>query len=63
MPEIDKVNRFLVGVQGDQIRVMIPVHNAPLTKAEAINLAAYLVALADPAGEKFPALLRAVKDA
>lgn len=55
---MDTENKFMVGVQGDFIRVLKPVPPM-LTKAQALNLAAYLVALANDDGS-FDAVLVAV---
>lgn len=41
---IDTTNKFMVGVLGE--RIVIP-RLGTMTKAEALNLAAYLVVLAD----------------
>lgn len=60
--EIETVNDFLVGVQGDSIVIMIPPAR-PMPKAKALRLAAWLVALADTGEERFPGVLQAVKDA
>jgi hypothetical protein len=56
---IDTTNLFWVGVKGEAIVVMRPRQH--MTKAEALNLAAYLVVLADE-NDEFPALLEAVKN-
>jgi hypothetical protein len=56
---IDTANLFRVGVIGGDLVVLRPFSR--LTRAEALNLAAYLVALADTK-EEFPALLKAVLD-
>jgi hypothetical protein len=42
---MDITNMFLVGSMGDKIVIQIPP-NRPLSKDEALNLAAWLVALA-----------------
>lgn len=53
-------NRFFVGLQGENVMIMRPVPQR-LTKAEALNLAAWLVALADETGgEEFDGLLKQV---
>ena len=52
-------NHFLVGANGDRVSVVRPT--GVMSKDEALNLAAWIVALADPLGDKFPALLEAVK--
>jgi hypothetical protein len=38
-------NKFIVGVQGDQIVVGLPMRTARMSKADALLLAAWLVAL------------------
>ncbi len=56
---IDTSNKFIVGVQGQMINVM--KLRARITREEALNLAAYLVLLADPGGEEFEAVKRAIR--
>jgi hypothetical protein len=56
----DTTNYFAVGVQGETIRVLRTGTLTALTKAEALNLAAHLVALADDKDE-FDKLLEAVQ--
>jgi len=59
MPE----NKFLVGVQGDQIVIGLPMRVARMTKEEALTLAAFLVAVATTDPEKdFQPILEAVRD-
>jgi hypothetical protein len=57
---IDITNKFLVGAQVDRIIIMKPVQ--VLTNDEALNLAAWLVALAD-LDNRFPAILKAIQNA
>lgn len=58
--EIDTSNLpFMVAMQGDKIVIMRPP-TRPLTIDEALNLAAWLVALSDPLGERFNKMLQAV---
>lgn len=57
---IETLNQFIVAANGDCIVVMHPP-NTPLTKEEALNLAAYLVALADPTHERFAKVLKAIE--
>lgn len=57
--EIDTANRFLVGARGDDLVILRFARS--VTKEEALNLAAWLVALADSKGE-FPAILEAVQN-
>lgn len=58
---IDTTNLYLVGRVGDKIRVSRNTQ-LPMTRAEALNLAAWLVTLADPEGKQFPAVLKAIGD-
>jgi len=51
-------NKFLVGVLAGDIVIMRPKQR--LTKEEALNLAAWIVALADPSGEQWEKTLEAV---
>ena len=48
MPE----NKWLVGVQGEQIVVGLPMRAARMSKEDALLLAAWLVAMATPNPEK-----------
>lgn len=58
LQEFDTTNRFLVGRKGAAtIIVRVPV--GELSAADALNLAAWLVALNDDA-ESFPVILAAV---
>jgi hypothetical protein len=59
---INVTNKFLVGVRGDNALVIAKLRpDYLLTKANALNLAAWLVALADD-NDEFPALLRAIQN-
>lgn len=58
---MDTFNKFAVGVQGDKITVFNIVGPARISKDEALNLAAWLVSLADPVGDQFPKWLEAVQ--
>jgi hypothetical protein len=51
-------NKFLVGVQGDDVVVGLPMRTARMTKPEALEYAAWLVSLAtyDPEKEFQPVL-------
>ena len=51
MDEIDTSNKFLVAAQGDDIVLMRPL--ARVSKKDALNLAAYLVALSEQPCEDF----------
>lgn len=61
-PPIDTKNDFLVGVHGSGdvplYSPSIPIKE--MTKDEAVRLAAWLVAMADPSCEQFNAVLHAV---
>jgi hypothetical protein len=70
--EVDTSNRFLVSAIGDKIVVLgfpgglsrgksAELLVQLLTRDDAINLAAWLVALADPAGDDFQRTLKAVQ--
>lgn len=54
-------NLYLVGAQGSHVHIKRGLGQQILTRAEALNLAAYLVALADPTGEDFEQVLEAVR--
>lgn len=45
-------NKFLVGVQGDNIVVGLPMRTARMSKTEALEYAAWLVSLATYSPEK-----------
>lgn len=62
--EPDATNRYLVGMHGEDVVILRPpLRGEHLTRSDALNLAAYLVALADPAQEEFAAMLKAVLNA
>jgi len=46
------MNKFLVGVLGDEIRVGLPARVGRMTKEDALLLAAYLVSVATMDPEK-----------
>jgi len=55
---MEVMNKFLVGVQGDEIRVGLPARVGRMTKEDALLLAAYLVASASTCpAEDFQPLL------
>ena len=63
---IDTTNDMLVGSRGplaDQTFTLMlpPAAGAPFSRDRALRLAAWLVALADPLDEEFPAVLAAVR--
>ena len=57
-------NRFFVGARGfgddGEIVIMLPPRT-PITKADALNLAAWLVAVAYPLGDQFAKVLAEVQ--
>jgi hypothetical protein len=61
---LDTFNKFVVGVQGDKVTIMniAPGTIPKLSKPEALNLAAWLVSLADPTGDEFHKWLEAVQN-
>ena len=64
LPPIDTTNRFAVSAFGDGVAILNPpAAGEPLTRADALNLAAWLVALADPLEDEFAAVLEAVENA
>ena len=62
--KLDTTNLFVVGGQGNKLRVLnLPKLAAGITSDEALNLAAYLVALAMKPCEDFIVLLDAIEGA
>ena len=61
MDHVDTVNKYAVGASGDAL-VMLrpPMAGERISKADALVLAAWLVALADPIGGGFDRALDAV---
>jgi hypothetical protein len=60
MPDqIDAMNDHLVGVNGSGVVIVVPP-TAPMGRDEALRLAAWLVAVADPGGERFEEIRNAV---
>ena len=59
LKEVDASNRFLVGMQGEEI--VIFAVGRRLSHDDALNLAAWIVTLADPLGEEFAEVLKAVR--
>ena len=59
-PEIDTLNRFLVSVNGADNIVLLRWRQV-ISKSDALNLAAWLVALADDE-DHFLAVLQAVRN-
>lgn len=58
---IDPFNKYMVGAMGE--RIVIAKHPGSMSHEEALLLAAWLVALADPGGDKFMDYLNAVRGA
>lgn len=59
---IDTLNKFMVGVQGENINILMPPRG-PISKQDALLLAAWIVTLAaDDEGSNFDAVLRAVQE-
>jgi hypothetical protein len=58
---IDSGNRFLVGVKGDHICILNPPTTMPITRLQALNLAAWIVCLADPKREQFDQLVEEIQ--
>lgn len=59
MGEINTINDFLLGTNGESFGFLIPPAGA-MSKEQALRTAAWLVALADPLQSDFPAVLKAV---
>lgn len=57
--DIDTTNRFAVGLRGDDEIIVLRLGQR-LTREDALNLAAYLVAVADSSRKDFDRLLAAV---
>ncbi len=58
MPE----NKWLVGAQGDQIVVGLPMRAAWMSREDALLLAAWLVALASRSDDDFTKILNEVQN-
>lgn len=54
------MNKFFVGIAGEIVTIMKPIP-PKLSKEDAINLAAWLVAVADD-DDKFPAILDEIRN-
>lgn len=58
----DTSNRFFVGATGDHISILMPPPpQGVITRQEALNLAAWLVAIAD-IDDEFDDLLQAIRN-
>lgn len=65
VPAVDTANHFLVGAQGETLVILNPP-GRPITRREALNLAAWLVVLADvvqpdPDGKEFARLVAEIR--
>jgi hypothetical protein len=61
-PVPDTSNQFAVGARGEYVVILRPPNTwAALSKAEAINLAAWLAVLADPDGKEFARVIGEIK--
>lgn len=58
---IDTSNKFMVGVQGNSIVIMMPPPGR-ISKRDALVFAAWIATLADDDGLSFDAALKAVQD-
>lgn len=59
---IDTFNQYGVGITGNRITVLNMKSLFSLRPDQALNLAAWLVVIADPTGKEFPKVLEAVKN-
>ena len=61
--EINTSNLFLVGLIGERFQIMnLRALRGPITKDDALNLAAYLVAMAEENEGEFQQVLDAVQN-
>lgn len=58
---VEVMNKHLVASQGDFLRIMRMPAYGIISKEDALNLAAWLVAMADD-NDEFPELLKAVQN-
>ncbi len=58
---MDTMNEFAIGISGEHVRLLVPPPRE-LTKDRALLFAAWIVAVADPFGEKFAKVLEAVRN-
>lgn len=63
--DVDISNQFMLGVTG--VGTLMPLYNftlrpTPMTRDEALVVAAWLVILADPLHERFPTIERMVRN-
>lgn len=59
----DTSNQFLVATSRDGERVCAMPWGGVVSRAEALNMAAWIVALTDPEQKEFQPLLKAVREA
>lgn len=57
--EIETINDCLVGSMAGQVQITAPPIG-PIDSERALRLAAWIVAIADPSGERFDRVLKAV---
>lgn len=60
MEKIETANKFMVGMQGDQIVIGLALRTSRMTIDDALNLAAYLVAMVGD-DERWEATLEAIE--
>ena len=60
MAEIDVTNKFMVGLQQEDVCIMLPSRRMP--RQDALNLAAWLVRIADPDTGQFIDVLTKVQE-
>lgn len=58
--QIETMNDHLVGSRGDGMVTMMLMPVLPMTRDEALRLAAWLIVCADPEGSRFSEIYRAV---
>jgi hypothetical protein len=58
----DISNRFLVGYKGEWLCILQPPTTIPIPREDALNLAAWIVCLADPSGKDFQRVVEAIKN-
>ena len=60
MEPIDVMNKFAVGLQQEDVCIMLPSRRMP--REDALNLAAWLVRIADPDTARFLEVLTKVQE-
>lgn len=58
--DLDITNDHMVGARGDLVVILVPPWT-PMLRDEALRMAAWIVATADPGGERFGEVLAAVR--